>query len=513
MSKEKIIILDTTLRDGEQSPGASMTVDEKIRIAHQLERLQVDVIEAGFPISSDGDFLAVQRIAQTIKHCSIAGLARAKFTDIDKAWEALKKAASPRIHTFISTSPIHMRAKLQMTPEAVLEAAIASVKHACKYTQNVEWSAEDAGRSDMEFLCRIVEEAIKAGAATINIPDTVGYCMPNEFGNKIRELFERVPNIHKAVLSVHCHNDLGLSVANSLTAITNGARQIECTVNGLGERAGNAALEEVVMAIRTRSDIYPFTTSIKTNEITRTSSLVSIITGIKVQPNKAIVGANAFAHESGIHQDGHLKDKATYEIMTPESIGLSSSEIMLGKLSGRHAFKDRLETLGYSLNDHDLNLAFTRFKELADKRKHMTDDDIVGLVDDEIVQRSNRLVLKGMTTSSNFDGLSSTAIEVVLDDKVSRASAFGEGSVESIFKAIISIFPTLNETFLTFYEVESITGGENAQASVNVKLKIENCEVHGRSTDADVLKASAKAYINAINKLLFIIERKKHTQT
>jgi 2-isopropylmalate synthase len=383
---EKIYIFDTTLRDGEQSPGASMNMQEKFRLAQQLVLLNVDVIEAGFPIASAGDFECVKNIADNINGVQVAGLARCSKQDIDRAWEALRNGENPRIHTFLATSDIHMRHKLKMNREQVLELAIASVKHAAGYTSNVEFSAEDASRSDLDFVCQVFSAAIEAGATTLNFPDTTGYALPEEFGSKILYLIENIPNIHKAVLSVHCHNDLGLAVANSLAALNNGARQVECTINGLGERAGNTAMEEIVMAIRTRSDLLNVHTDIVTENIHPSSRLVSTITGMPVQPNKAIVGANAFAHESGIHQDGVLKERTTYEIMNPSDVGLTKGNLVLGKHSGRHALKDRIEVMGYSLTDEELNRVFTRFKNLADLRKEIFDEDVEAIIMDEIIR-------------------------------------------------------------------------------------------------------------------------------
>ncbi|MBF0284285.1 MAG: 2-isopropylmalate synthase [Magnetococcales bacterium] len=499
---ERVYIFDTTLRDGEQSPGASMNVEEKLAIARQLERLRVDIIEAGFPVSSQGDFEAVRAVALAVKECSVAGLARAAVKDIDRAWEALQGGADPRIHTFIATSPIHMRAKLRMEPDQVVEAAVAAVKHACRHTSNVEWSAEDAGRSEMDFLCRIVEAVIDAGARTINIPDTVGYTLPHEFGARIKTLFERVPNIHKAVISVHCHNDLGLAVANSLAAVANGARQVECTINGLGERAGNAALEEVVMALRTRKDIMPFQTRIETTEIIRASKLVSTITGFPVQPNKAIVGANAFAHESGIHQDGMLKNPFTYEIMTPESVGLTTNRMVLGKLSGRHAFADKLTSLGYQLTPEQIDQAFVRFKEIADKKRELADEDVEALVDDEVIRRSDHYQLRKLHLATGTQDTPMAAVEMTIDGAVQTGESRGNGSVEAVFNAIDKLIPAAKEAKLQLYQVNAVTKGIDAQAEVTVRLDWQGGAVNGQGIDYDVIHASAKAYINALNKLV-----------
>ena len=503
MASEKIIIFDTTLRDGEQSPGASMTMDEKVRIAKQLEKLRVDVIEAGFPIASPGDFEAVQHIAATIKECSVAGLARAKREDIDRAWSALSEAADPRIHIFLATSPIHMKHKLNMQPNQVLEVAVSAVRHAKSYTSNIEWSAEDAGRSDMDFLCRIVEAVIDAGATTINIPDTVGYTLPYEFGTRIQTLIQRVPNIHRAILSVHCHNDLGLAVANSLAAVVNGARQVECTINGLGERAGNAALEEVVMAIRTRKDLLPYHVGVTTTEIIRTSKLVSVITGFPVQPNKAIVGANAFAHESGIHQDGVLKEATTYEIMTPDSVGLTTNRMVLGKLSGRHAFRDRLEILGYELSSEQLDQAFRRFKEVADKKQELFDEDIEALVDDEVIRTTEHYRLLRLHVASGTQETPVAAVEMEVQGKMCRGASWGTGPVDAVYQAISQMVPELKDMKLQLYQVSAVTQGIDAQAEVTVRLEKDNRVVQGQGTDSDVIVSSAKAFVNAMNKLAY----------
>nr|CRH04544.1 2-isopropylmalate synthase [Candidatus Magnetococcus massalia] len=504
MDSNRIIIFDTTLRDGEQSPGASMNVEEKLRIAKQLERLRVDVIEAGFPIASPGDFIGVKSVADTIKDCQVAGLCRAKAGDIDRAWEALSKAADPRIHTFIATSPIHMQHKLRMEPEQVIEGAVEAVKRAKGYTSNVEWSAEDAGRSEMEFLCRIVEKVIAAGATTINIPDTVGYTLPHEYGARIKELIERVPNSDKAIFSVHCHNDLGLAVANSLAAIVGGARQVECTINGLGERAGNASLEEVVMSLRTRKDIMPYECRVEATEITRSSKLVSSITGFPVQPNKAIVGANAFAHESGIHQDGVLKNAITYEIMTPESVGLSTNRMVLGKHSGRHAFKDRLKSLGHELNDEQLKQLFGKFKELADKKHELFDEDLEALVDEEMYRSfSEYYKLERLHVASGTQDMPVAVVEVEQDSETHLGSAWGKGSVESVFKALKKVIPEAKDAKVLLYQVRAITSGIDAQGEVTIRLKLDEHVVQGQGADTDIIVASAHAFVNALNKLAY----------
>ena len=497
---DRVVIFDTTLRDGEQSPGASMNLDEKIKIALLLEEMGVDVIEAGFPIASNGDFEAVREIAKLVKNSSVCGLARAGRMDIDRAWEAVQHAKRPRIHTFISTSPLHMKFKLQMEPEQVHQAVIDSVTHARKLCDDVEWSCEDGSRSEHDFLCRTVESAIKAGARTINIPDTVGYAVPQEFGALIRMLFDRVPNIDKAIVSVHCHNDLGLAVANSLAAIGAGARQVECTVNGLGERAGNASMEEIVMALKTRHDAIPHATGVKTEYIMRASRLVSAITGFVVQPNKAIVGANAFAHESGIHQDGMLKHSGTYEIMTPESVGLTKSSLVMGKHSGRHAFKMKLKELGFELGDNAVNDAFRRFKDLADRKKDVYDEDIVALVDDEVVRGHDRVKFVSLQVIAGSKGPQSAELELDIDGKRQLAKTTGNGPVDATFNAIKAMVP--HTARLQLYQVHAVTEGTDAQAEVSVRLEENGKSVNGQGADPDTLVASARAYIHALNKLL-----------
>jgi len=496
----RVIIFDTTLRDGEQSPGASMNLEEKIKIALLLEEMGVDVIEAGFPIASNGDFEAVAEIAKRVKNSTVCGLARAGRGDIDRCWEAVQHAALPRIHTFISTSPLHMKFKLQMTPEQVHQAVIDSVVHARNLCPDVEWSCEDGSRTEHDFLCRTVESAIKAGARTVNIPDTVGYAVPEEFAALIRMLFDRVPNIDKAIVSVHCHNDLGLAVANSLAAVGAGARQVECTVNGLGERAGNAAMEEIVMALRTRHDRMPYTTGVKSDYITRASRLVSAITGFVVQPNKAIVGANAFAHESGIHQDGMLKHAGTYEIMTPESVGLGKSTLVMGKHSGRHAFKMKLKELGFELGDNALNEAFRRFKDLADRKKDIFDEDIVALIDDQIQHGTERIKFVSLQVIAGSKGPQSAELELEIDGKPRSAKTTGNGPVDATFNAIQAIVP--HEAKLLLYQVSAVTAGTDAQAEVTVRLEEGGKTVNGQGADPDTLVASARAYIHALNKLL-----------
>jgi 2-isopropylmalate synthase len=496
----RVIIFDTTLRDGEQSPGCSMNLEEKLFVAGGLEEMGVDVIEAGFPIASKGDFEAVTEVSKLVKTSQVAGLARATQKDIDRAWEALRHAARPRIHTFLSTSPLHMKFKLQMEPDAVHQAVIDSVTHARNLCEDVEWSPEDGTRTEHDFLCRTVESAIKAGARTINIPDTVGYTVPQEFQALIEMLFNRVPNIDQAVISVHCHNDLGLAVANSLAAVGAGARQIECTINGIGERAGNCALEEVVMALRTRPDAMPFHTGIDTTKITKASRLVSTITGFPVQPNKAIVGANAFAHESGIHQDGMLKNAQTYEIMTPESVGLNRSTLVMGKHSGRHAFKEKLKELGIDLNDNQLHDAFARFKDLADHKKDVFDEDILALVEDSVVRHNDRIRFVSLGVVCGSKGPQRAELDLEVDGEARHATAEGNGPVDALFAAIREICP--HEASLQLYQVHAVTGGTDAQAEVTIRLEEDGKTVNGQGADYDTLVASARAYVNALNKLL-----------
>ena len=501
----RVVIFDTTLRDGEQSPGCSMNLEEKIQVARALEEMGVDVIEAGFPIASNGDFEAVREVAKMVKNSQVAGLSRATKKDIDRAWEALQGAANPRIHTFISTSPLHMKFKLQMEPDAVHQAVIDSVTHARNLCENVEWSPEDGTRTDHDFLARCVESAIKAGARTINIPDTVGYTVPEEFAELIAMLLNRVPNIDQAVISVHCHNDLGLAVANSLAAVKAGARQIECTINGIGERAGNCALEEVVMALRTRNDCLPYTTGVETTHIMRTSRLVSAITGFSVQPNKAIVGANAFAHESGIHQDGVLKNAQTYEIMTPESVGLTRSNLVMGKHSGRHAFKAKLKELGFELGENEFQDAFERFKELADHKKEVYDEDIFALVDDAVVRHNDVVRFVSLQVVCGSTGPQTAELTLNLRGEEQKAKAEGNGPVDATFEAIRAIMP--HEAKLQLYQVHAVTGGTDAQAQVTVRLEEDGKTVNGQGADHDTLVASARAYVNALNKLLVKRER------
>ncbi len=498
--QEKIFIFDTTLRDGEQSPGATMNLDEKVMIAEALDKMGVDIIEAGFAIASKGDFAAVQAVAKIVKNATICSLSRARRADIEAAADAIAPAKNKRIHTFISTSPLHMKYKLQMEPEAVLEAIRDSVSCARNLCGDVEWSAEDATRTEIDFLCRAVENAIKAGAGTINLPDTVGYTTPFEYAELIKTVKNRVPGADKIILSVHCHNDLGLAVANSLAAIGAGARQIECTINGLGERAGNAALEEVVMAIRTRNDALPFRTDIDTTHITRVSKLVSTITGFVVQNNKAIVGANAFAHESGIHQDGMLKHAGTYEIMTPESVGLARSKMVIGKLSGRHAFKKKLEELEFNLGHDAFEDAFIRFKELADKKKEVYDEDIIALIDNSAIKNRGSINFISLSVICGSKTRPEAEIELAVEGKEHKIKASGDGPVDAIFNGIKELVPHGGR--LELYQVHAVTGGTDAQAEVTVRLNKDGRIFSGNGRDTDTLVASAIAYIGAINKIL-----------
>ncbi|NLA84811.1 MAG: 2-isopropylmalate synthase [Clostridiales bacterium] len=499
-----IAIFDTTLRDGEQSPGISLNMHEKLEIARQLENLGVDVIEAGFPISSKGDFEAVRAVAREVRKPVIAALARAVKKDIDRAWEALHEAARPRIHTFIATSDIHMKYKLRMEPEEVIKRAVEAVSYAKSLGSQVEFSPEDGSRTRPEFLYMILEEVIKAGADVINIPDTVGYSTPDEFGAIIRGIRENVKGIDNVVISVHCHNDLGMAVANSLAAVANGAGQVECTINGLGERAGNAALEEVVMALRTRRDYYQFDTGIVTEQIYRTSTLVTSLTGVLIQPNKAIVGANAFAHESGIHQHGMLANRQTYEIMTPESIGLKKSQMILGKHSGRHAFEERLAELGYSdLTQEEINEAFEKFKDLADKKKYVMDSDIEALMSTKLVQIPEALQLEYFHTTSGNSLISSSTVRISREGELIEEAACGDGPVDAIFHAIERA--TGLEIKLVDYQIRAITSGKDALGEGIVKIEKNGRKYVGRGISTDIIEASAKAYINAINKMLYDI--------
>tara|TARA_B100001996_G_scaffold222337_1_gene170973 strand:- start:297 stop:1913 length:1617 start_codon:yes stop_codon:yes gene_type:complete len=505
--KNRVYIFDTTMRDGEQSPGASMSLEEKIQIARVFDELGIDIIEAGFPIASPGDFEAVTEISKILKKSIPAGLSRHSKKDIDRCYEALKHAPRFRIHTFISTSPLHMKHKLNKSPEQVYESIKEHVTYARKFTDDVEWSCEDGTRTDMDYMCKTVELAIKCGAKTINIPDTVGYTVPSEFTKIIQTLLNKVPNIDKAILSTHCHNDLGLAVANSLAGVQAGARQIECTINGIGERAGNAALEEVVMAMKTRSDLMPYSTGINTTLLSKASKIVSNATGFPVQYNKAIVGKNAFAHEAGIHQDGMLKNRNTYEIMTPESVGVKQTSLVMGKHSGRHAFKDKLISLGYAdLTDDVVESAFGKFKVLADKKKHVYDEDIVALVDDSLIKDDSVIVLKSLKVFAGTGEPQKAEMTLEVYGEIKKTSETGDGPVDAIFKSIKKLYP--HEVNLQLYQVHAVTEGTDAQATVSVRIEEEGKTTVGQAADTDTLVASANAYINALNKM--IIKRKRN---
>jgi 2-isopropylmalate synthase len=503
MTKDRLIIFDTTLRDGEQSPGASMTLDEKLRIAHVLEKMRVDVIEAGFAIASVGDFESVRAVAESVKESTVCSLARTSPADIERAAEALAPAPLKRIHTFIATSPIHMEYKLRMQPDAVLEQAVGAVKLARNFTDDVEFSCEDASRSEFDFLCKVVEQVIAAGATTINLPDTVGYGEPGEYGAMVGRLIQAVANADKAVFSVHCHNDLGLAVANSLSAVMQGARQVECTINGLGERAGNASLEEIVMAVRTRHDLFPVETSIDSSQIVPASRLVSTITGFPVQPNKAIVGANAFAHESGIHQDGVLKFRETYEIMRAEDVGWNTNKLVLGKHSGRAALKARLEELGFNFDSPAaLHEVFTRFKELADKKHEIFDEDLQALMSDVSSHDPQaRFSLLELEAVSKTGQLPRATLKLLVDGLERSTSADGDGPVDAAFKAIEAL--ANSETDLKLYSVNAVTAGTDSLGEVTVRLEDQGGRiVNGLGADTDIIVASAKAYLDALNLIL-----------
>jgi 2-isopropylmalate synthase len=504
-----IRIFDTTLRDGEQSPGAAMNLEEKVMVAKQLARLNVDIIEAGFAFSSPGDFEAVRRIAQEVQGPIICSLARARSEDVDRAWEALRGAPKIRIHTFISTSDIHLKHQFRLTRDQALKRAVDIVQHARGYVEDVEFSPMDATRSEPKYLYEVLEAVIEAGATTVNIPDTVGYAAPQEFGMLIRGIREHVPNIERAVISVHCHNDLGVAVANSLAAIVEGAGQVECTINGIGERAGNASLEEIAMGLRTRKDFYGADTGIRTEEIVKSSRLVSSITGMVVQPNKAIVGANAFSHASGIHQDGFLKEKTTYEIMRPESIGLGKSTLVMGKLSGRHAFRQRLEELGYKVTDEELNKAFERFKRLADQKKEVFEEDLEVILSEELRTIPEIYKLKSLHVESGTDIVPTAAIELEIDGKSLRQAGKGDGPVDAAYRTI-AVMTETKSTLLT-YVVKAITGGTDAQGEVMVKVEEGPKTVIGHGSDTDIIVASAKAYLNALNKLAYWKSHKDET--
>jgi 2-isopropylmalate synthase len=496
--KEQIIIFDTTLRDGEQSPGASLNNKEKLEIAKQLEALGVDIIEAGFPISSPGDFHATKSVAKEIKRVGVCALARAIKADIDAAHSAVKYAVRPRIHVFLATSEIHMKYKLKKAKSEILKASVWAVKYAKRKIEDIEFSPEDASRTDRKFLYEVVEAVIDAGATTVNIPDTVGYATPHEFGLLIKDIKENVPNVDKAIISVHCHNDLGLGVSNSLMAILNGARQVECTMNGLGERAGNASLEEIVMSIATRKDIFNFKTGVRTSQIYKTSKLVSRLTGIMVQPNKAIVGANAFAHEAGIHQDGLLKERRTYEIIKPQDVGFEETKLVLGKHSGRHALKARLKKLGYALTDNNLDRAFERFKKLADKKKNIFDDDLTAIVEDEIATIPEAYTLANFYVLSGNKVTPSATVTLRYKGKNLIANSTGDGPVDACYKAIEKISGVKPK--LLSYNLKAVTAGKDAMGEVSVRMRIADKEINARGASTDVIEASVKAYLNALNK-------------
>ena len=505
-SKDNYIkIFDTTLRDGEQSPGASMTLEEKIQIAEIFDEMGVDIIEAGFPIASNGDFESVKEVSRIVKNVQVCGLSRAGQKDIDRAAEALKYAKNPRIHTFISTSPVHMQYKLQMNEQEVLDAINFSVSRARNLVEDVQWSAEDATRTDRDFLFKCVDMAISSGATTINIPDTVGYTTPDEYYEIIDSLIKNIPDSDKVVFSTHCHNDLGLAVANSLSGVRAGARQIECTMNGIGERAGNAALEEIVMSMKVRNDILDYDSGVETTLFTRASKLVSSVTSFPVQFNKAIVGKNAFAHESGIHQDGMLKNNETYEIMTPESVGLNESTLVMGKHSGRHAFKEKAKELGYVLADNQLNDAFYRFKDLADKKKEVFDDDIVALIDDEFSKGLDVIKLVSLSIYAGTEGPQFADLSLEIDGEVKQNKSEGDGPVDALFNSIRTLIP--HTASLQLYQVHAVTEGTDAQAEVSVRLHESGKTVIGRGADTDTLVASARAYISALNRLM--VKREK----
>jgi 2-isopropylmalate synthase len=500
--KDRVYIFDTTLRDGEQSPGASMNAAEKMRLAVQMEKLGVDIIEAGFPAASKGDLDAVSQIAQKLEKIEIAALARTSKEDIDCAWEAIGHAVKPRIHTFIATSDIHMDYKLKMTRDEVVKTAVESVKYAKSFTDNVEFSAEDGSRSDRDFLCKVFEAAIEAGATTVNLPDTVGYAIPEEFSELVKYVLSHTPNIHKAILSVHCHNDLGLATANTLAAVNSGARQAEVTINGIGERAGNTSLEEVIMALHTRPNFLPLSTEIKTNLIYPTSRLVSMITGIIVQPNKAIVGANAFAHEAGIHQDGVLKNPMTYEIMKPETIGLNTNTLVLGKHSGRHALRSRLKEIGYDLSDEELKLVFKKFKELADKKKHVVDEDLEVIVTEGILRTKDIFRLEYLNVTSGTTVLPMASVKLEINGRSVQGADYGNGPIDSAFNAIAKLTDTESE--LLRFSVSALTGGTDAQGEVTVRLRENGLVALGKGADPDIIIASAKAYVNGLNRLEYL---------
>jgi 2-isopropylmalate synthase len=499
---DRVIIFDTTLRDGEQSPGGSMNTAEKLRLATQLEKLGVDVLEAGFPAASEGDLEAVSRISGKLERTEVAALARTAKDDIDRAWKAVSHAAKPRIHTFIATSDIHLEYKLKMSRDEVVNAAVEAVKYAKTLTGNIEFSSEDGSRSDRDFLCRVFEAAIDAGATTINLPDTVGYAVPEEFADLVSYVISHTPNIHKAVFSVHCHNDLGLATANTIAAIKAGARQAEVTINGIGERAGNTSLEEIVMALHTRQNILPATTNINTEFIYPTSRLVSMITGIMVQPNKAIVGANAFAHEAGIHQDGVLKNRMTYEIMKPETIGLSTNKLVLGKHSGRHALREHLKDMGYDLSNEELNLVFEKFKELADKKKHIVDEDLEVIVTEGILRTADVFQLEYLHVTAGTTVLPMASVKLKIQDRSVQGAGYGNGPIDAAFNTIADLAGTESE--LLRFSISALTGGTDAQGEVTVRLRENGLTALGKGADPDIITASARAYVNGLNRLEYL---------
>lgn len=502
---QRLYLFDTTLRDGEQSPGVSLNTDEKLEIAHQLARLGVDIIEAGFPIASPGDFAAVKTIAEKVKGPVIAGLCRANRQDIDRTWEAVKGAESPRIHTFLATSDIHLKHKLQKSREDALAQAVDAVAYAKKYCSDVEFSAEDASRSDLDYLALVIEKVIEAGATTINLPDTVGYAVPDEFGAFIKNIRERVPNIDQAIISVHCHDDLGMAVANSVAGIINGARQVECAVNGIGERAGNASLEEIIMALYTRQHYFQQEIKVNYNEIYRTSRLVSALTGMMVQPNKAIVGKNAFLHESGIHQDGVLKERSTYEIMSPELVGVITSTLVLGKHSGRHAFKERMSELGYELDDEELNHAFMRFKEIADKKKEVTNEDLEALVADQVRAVPERFSLAYLHICSGTSIVPTATVKLTIEDKTYEAASTGDGPVDAACHAVDKITDIYGK--MHDYKLNAVSSGKDALGEVISHIEINGKMFNGRGLSTDIIEASVKSYIDAINRYYFQQQR------
>ncbi len=507
---DRVVIFDTTLRDGEQSPGASLNTKQKLEIGLQLAKLNVDIIEAGFPVSSPGDFEGVKMIAQTVKGPTICGLARATKKDIETCWEAIKYAKNARIHTFIATSVIHMKYKLKMSEQEVLHNAVEAVKYAKRFTSDVEFSPEDAARSDFEFLCRVIDAVINAGAKTVNIPDTVGYAIPGEFGDMIKRLIENVKSSSKAVFSVHCHNDLGLATANSLAAVVNGVRQVECTVNGIGERAGNASLEEVVMAIKTRSRKFKLFTGIKTEQIIKTSKLVSSLTGIPVQPNKAIVGSNAFAHEAGIHQHGVLSKSLTYEIMTPQSVGLKESKLVLGKHSGRHAFKQKLKELGYNLSQKEFQNIFEEFKNLADKKKEVFDEDIEAIIEEKTSGIPEMYQLKYVNVTTGNQTIPTATVQLARGKDIIQEASCGDGPIDAAYQAIDKI--TGISCSLSDYTIRSVSSGKDALGEVMVRIKHKHLTVTGRGASTDIIEASVKAYVNAINRLVYKGLKKQNTR-